>query len=234
MKGILSYDSKFMGILENLANVMILNLLFILFCLPVFTIGAAYTALYSGCRAIAKKEPCFRAFFRGFRTSFKRATLAWLILLPLTVVFAFNTVAILFYKADGFILPLVLSLVTLVILLAVDTMVFVFYSRFECTLLQLLKNSLLLVLARPLRSIINGLMAWLPVLLFFLLPLTFMQMVVVWAFLYFATMAMVAVWLMNKPFALLAQQFLEGNAVEARVSPDAVPAETEEEPGEEL
>ena len=42
--------------------------------------------------------------------------------------------------------------------------------------------------------------------LFFAMPVTVLQMVVVWAFLYFATGATIAVWLVNKPFALLAQR----------------------------
>ena len=214
MKGILSYDSKVITILDTLANTMILNALFLLCCIPVVTIGAAYTALYSGCRALAKKEPCFKAFFRGLTGSFKRSTLVWLILCPLMLVAGFNAVSILFYKMDGYLLPLIMSIVVLVFLFEVATMAFVFYSRFECTLRQLLKNSLLMVLANPLRSLVLGVLSWLPVVLFLGMPITFMQLLVVWLFLYFAGVATVAIWLMNKPFRRLAGEVMGEEALQ--------------------
>jgi len=214
MKGILSYDSKVITVLDTLANTMIMNVLFLICCIPVVTVGAAYTALYSGCRAMAKKEPCFKAFFRGLTGSFKRATLAWLILCPLMIVTGFNTMAILFYKMDGYIPPLIMSIVMLGLLMALTTMAFVFYSRFECTLGQLLKNSLLMVLAYPLRSLVLGVLSWLPFVLFFGMPVTFMQLLVVWLFLYFAGMATVAVWLMNKPFRRLAGEIMGEEALQ--------------------
>jgi len=228
MKGILSYESKLFSALDTLANTMLLNALFLIFCIPVFTIGAAYTALYSGCRALAKKEPCFKAFFRGFTGSFKRATLAWVILFPLIILFAFNTVAILFYKMDGYIPPLIMSAVVTLLLLSLTTQTFVFYSRFECTLGQLLKNSLIMVVAHPLRSLILGALSWLPILMFFLMPDIFMQLLVAWLFLYFAGVATVAVWLMNKPFRRLAIELLGEEAL-AQGGSDAPEEDASEE-----
>ena len=52
MKNIFSYDSKLIIMLEGVANTMLLNILFLLCCIPVVTIGAAFTALFSGCRAL--------------------------------------------------------------------------------------------------------------------------------------------------------------------------------------
>lgn len=209
MKNLFSYDSKLMIMLEGVANTMLLNLLFLLFCLPVFTIGAAFTALYSGCRALINDEPCFRAFMRGFRSGFKRATLAWIILFVWVVVMALSAHSVWLYMNAGMAFgafTLVVALIAVVFGLAVTTMTFLLYSRFECTLFQMLKNGVYMTLAYPVRAIFMGLGNWLPVLLFFLAPYEFMRLSVVAVFLYFAVAANVSVWLMKKPFAQLEER----------------------------
>ena len=42
----LSIDSKFIAFLTRVADLMILNMIYVLCCIPIFTIGAATTALY--------------------------------------------------------------------------------------------------------------------------------------------------------------------------------------------
>lgn len=207
MNNLFSPDSKLIAMLEMLANTILLNLLFLVFCLPVVTIGAAYTALFSGCRALADDEPCFRAFLRGFRFGFKRATLAWLILLPVLVLMALTAYTVWAYMKAGVRLgafTLIVSLIGLVLVLSITMMVFLFYSRFECTLRQLLKNGVLMTMAYLIRAIIIGLIGWGPVLMFFLLaPYTFMQLTIVFIVLWFGVAGNLAVRLMKKPFASL-------------------------------
>lgn len=207
MKNLLSYDSKLITMLEGVANTILLNILFLICCVPVITIGAAFTALFSGCRALLNDEACFKAFFRSFRSGFKRATLAWLILLPVLAVLALNAHSVWVYMNAGVrfgAFTLVVALIGLVIVLAVTTMIFLFYSRFECTLRQLLKNGLLVTLAYFVRAVLIGLVNWAPVLLFFLLaPYTFMQMSFIFVILWSGVAANLSVWLMKKPFASL-------------------------------
>ena len=231
MNNIFSPDSKLIAMLDLLANTILLNLLFVVCCLPVVTIGAAYTALFSGCRAIANGEACFRAFFRSFRSGFKRATLAWLILLPVLVLLALTSYTVWAYAQAGVTMgafTMIVSLVGLVFMLAVAMMVFLFYSRFECTLRQLLKNGILMTMAYLLRAIIIGLLCWGPVLMFFLLaPYTFMQLSVVFLIIWFGVAANLSVRLMKKPFASLEQ------TIPGWEAPKAEEPAAEEEPEEE-
>lgn len=207
MKNILSYDSKLIVLLEGVANTMLLNILFLICCIPVITIGAAQTALFSGCRALLKDEPCFRAFFRGLRSGFKRATLAWLILLPVLAVLGLTVHSVWIYMNAGVkfaVFTLIVAIIGLTVALAVAAMTFLFYSRFECTVRQLLKNGLFVTLAYFIRAVLIGLINWAPVLAFFLLsPYTFMQMSIVFVVLWFGVAGNLSVWLMKKPFASL-------------------------------
>lgn len=211
MKNIFSYDSKFMIMLEGIANTILLNVLFLLCCLPVVTIGAAFTALFSGCRALINDEACFKAFFRGFRSGFRRSTLAWLIVLPVLAALGLTAHSVWLYMKAGVQMgafTLVVASIGLVIALSVAMMMFLFYSRFECSLGQLLKNGLYVTLAYFVRAVVIGLMNWAPVLMFLLTPYTFMKLAIVFLALWFAVAASLSVWLMKKPFAMLEEDAL--------------------------
>ncbi len=45
--GFFSLDSKFMQVMSRVADLIILNVIYLVTCLPVITIGAASTALYT-------------------------------------------------------------------------------------------------------------------------------------------------------------------------------------------
>ncbi|MCD8353265.1 MAG: DUF624 domain-containing protein [Clostridiales bacterium] len=84
MRRIFGMDSPLMDALGKLSDLVFCNILFCLFCVPVFTIGASLTALYDCTLSIAEgTEDVFipRQFWRAFRTGFKRSTLLWLVCL---------------------------------------------------------------------------------------------------------------------------------------------------------
>lgn len=196
---------SFLGFLEALANTVFLNLLFLLCSIPIFTMGASLTALYAALRASIKKEPCYKAFFRTFRKSFARSTLAWIILLPVNVLFMSNLILNIFYWEQGSLVSLIVSAIFAAVFLGFSTILFLFYSRFEATLLQLFQYSAKIFFAYPVRGIIAGILSWFP----FVLPFfaagfqLFMLLGLVWLF-YFSSIATLSIWLMNRPFALFA------------------------------
>ena len=78
-----SYDSRFSQLLLKVAQSCYLNLLWIVCSLPIFTAGAATTALYSVTLKMVRGEEgaVGASFFRAFRENFRQATVLWLILL---------------------------------------------------------------------------------------------------------------------------------------------------------
>ena len=91
-----SYESPFSQILLKLAYSCYLNLLWFVCCVPVFTIGAATTALYSVTLKIVneRENNLTRQFFKSFRENFRQSTVLWGILLGVG----------LFLAGDGYIL----------------------------------------------------------------------------------------------------------------------------------
>ena len=81
--------------LNRFFDLMVLNWIFLLTCLPIITIGPALTALYTVTIKIANRESPYisRTFFNSFRKNFKSSVLLWLPLL----------FGILFFGADLYI-----------------------------------------------------------------------------------------------------------------------------------
>ncbi len=73
-------DSPIMRFLSRLFDLIILNALFIVCCLPVVTIGASITAMYSITLKMVQNEECYivKAFLGSFKKNFKAATLLWI------------------------------------------------------------------------------------------------------------------------------------------------------------
>lgn len=199
---------KIMGFMDFIMYTAGLNLLFLLCSLPVITMGASLTALYAGLRAMFKKEPCFQAFFATFRKSFVRATVLWVILLPLNLYLISSIVSMCYYQVEGFLPMLLLSVFFALLLLSITTMIFLFYSRFEGTLLQLVRYGGTLLLSYPLRGVLICVLTWAPFALLLVTPMTVLLLGIVFVFFYFAVVAIAAVWLMNHPFAKFAREVL--------------------------
>lgn len=83
MNSIFDIDSPLMKSLGKLADLMVLNLLTMVCCIPIFTVGAAVTALHYMCLKIVRDEETylFKGYFKAFKENFKQATGIWFIIL---------------------------------------------------------------------------------------------------------------------------------------------------------
>jgi uncharacterized membrane protein YesL len=75
------YDSPIIRFLNKGADLLILNILFIVCSLPVVTIGASLTAMYAvNLRSVRYGDGyVVQTFFKSFKQSFVQATIAWII-----------------------------------------------------------------------------------------------------------------------------------------------------------
>ncbi len=69
--------SKLGNLLNTVGSGILMNLLFLVSCLPVVTIGAAWSGLYCAVRFNIRGESWFAGFRYGFQTRFWRNTLLW-------------------------------------------------------------------------------------------------------------------------------------------------------------
>ena len=82
-QGLFNYDNPVWRFIGRLADMMLLNLLWLLCCLPVFTIGASTTALYYCTMKIVREEDngVIRMFFKSFKENFRQAVCLFLLML---------------------------------------------------------------------------------------------------------------------------------------------------------
>lgn len=75
-------DSEFMNAVSTCADYVILNVLCLIFCLPVVTAGAAMTAkYYVSMKMVRGEEPAVtKSFFHAFRQNFRQSLAVWGIL----------------------------------------------------------------------------------------------------------------------------------------------------------
>ena len=92
LQGIFNYDNPVWRFIGKLGDLIILNILWIVCSIPVFTAGASTTAVYYVTLKLVRDEDdsTIRSFFRSFKSNFKQATAIWLILLAAGIVLGFD------------------------------------------------------------------------------------------------------------------------------------------------
>lgn len=134
-------------VLTRVVDLVILNIVYLLFCLPVVTIGAATSALYYVTVHMADKtdDRPIRDFWKGFRDNFRAITPIWLVVLAygglLAVVFAMNGQHLWGSGHAGWIYVVLVAVAVLLVMFC--EWVFSLQMRFENTRKQLLKNAAL-------------------------------------------------------------------------------------------
>ena len=139
-------NGKMMELLWKPIHIMFLNLLWVLFSLPMVTIGASTTALYSVLIKMrnGKEGKLFLDFWDAFRKNFRQATVIWLIIALAAAVF---TTDIVYFVNMGDLTGTIFAMVFLgldVILLYMSLYVFPMQAVFDNSIATTLKSALLL------------------------------------------------------------------------------------------
>lgn len=207
MGSVFSYESKPMQILMYIGDLIIMNFIYLLCCIPIVTIGAAQAGMYSAAKVMLDKEDdssLTAAFFKGFTTGFWTVTGAWGLM---TLLLAFVTFT--GYTAIQYGAPAWLVGIAVVVCALFQSLIPLFHSRFNCTVKQLIRNAWFLLFAHPLRSIGVFITIWLPVCVFLVSVYHFMTFTPIWGTLYFSTAMLFGFTFMKKPFKTLIQHFNE-------------------------
>lgn len=192
MGNFFSIDSKFYRFLDKLADCLILNALWLLFCLPIFTIGAANTALYYTAQKSIRRDEggVWSVFWRTFRSNFKQSTLLWIVFLLIFALLGFDYYFAYLMKGSVSAMGVFCIVIPILLALAITWSIycFAYVSHIEDPLKTVFKNSFLICIANLPKSFLIAvgyivcllLFAFLPIgpLLLFLLPVLYMYFLV--------------------------------------------------------
>ena len=165
-------DSPLMNFLNKVADIMILNVLFLIFSIPFFTIGAAFSAAYYMGFKMVKNEETYivRGFWKAFKDNFKQGTIIWLLLV---VVLGILTVdfRIILYSGIEFAqwIRIAMIAVTFVILLGV-MFLFPLQARFINPVKNTIKNAFLMALSHLPTAFLLIVIYAVPVVVFYFIP----------------------------------------------------------------
>ena len=177
-------DSRIMIFLSRVADLVILNILWLVCCVPVVTIGASTTAMYHVIRHWQKDSvsSIVRDFFQSFKEDFKQATPVYLILLIPTVAVVMNAMLI-FNPENSAAVPsylLVIWFISALILLFISSFVYPVMAFFADSIFKTLRNAMVLALANLPRTILISILNLLPVILLFVNLSFFLQSSIFW------------------------------------------------------
>lgn len=165
MNFFLGRGAKFFDFALKLCELMWLNLLTLVCSIPVFTVGAAASAMHRVLVSIYRDSESggvTRAYFKAFGQNFKQGTLIWLIYLLYYGVLALDHFAMksLNNSTIGYVKLLVPVLAFIGTLSLV--WVFVLQSRYTLTLKDTLLYALTRVIAFPIRTLLMALTLIIP------------------------------------------------------------------------
>jgi uncharacterized membrane protein YesL len=135
--------------LGRIFDMVVLNIIFVIFSLPIITIGATITAMYAVMLKMVKDEEGYivKGFIQAFKENFKMSTKAWLIMFPLSIIIYVNIQL----STEMPVLSSVFMVFFIIVgIVVVFTSIYVFplIARYENTLKATFKNAFLLAIGR--------------------------------------------------------------------------------------
>lgn len=149
MRHIFSMDTPIMRGLSKLADIIVLNILFIICSIPVFTIGASLTALYAVMLRLVRNEESYivSSFFRSFKMNFRISTEVWLLMLAVGGILAVDYRFMQeYFKESAGVLRILLAVFVLLYAVFV-VFIFPYIARFEDTFKDTVRNVFLIGVA---------------------------------------------------------------------------------------
>lgn len=202
MNRFFNMESPLFQFLSKLADMMILNLLFLVTCIPIVTIGAAWTSLYYVSLKMVRGEESYiaRSYFKSFKENFKQSTVIWLIVLVLIIILVLDFRIMSGFEGMGFnVIKIGISMVSFLeamILMYLFPLVAKFYNTIKNTF----QNAFLMSIRHLPQTLIMLVITVGSVLLTFWNSWTLSYGILIWILLGFALIAYANSWFLVRIF----------------------------------
>lgn len=168
-------DSPLMQVLNKVADLLWLNILTLICCIPIVTAGASLTAMNYMALKIVRNEECYitKGFFKSFKQNFKQATAIWLLFLLAVLVLAGDFYIV---KNSGIEFNIVIKVVIgIVALILTFTWMFVFpvLAKFDNTVIRTIKNAFVMSILQFPKTLLMIVIYVLPIVIGILVPQAF-------------------------------------------------------------
>lgn len=167
--GIFAPESKLSLLLNKIGDLVILNILTLICCIPIVTIGAAITSMYQITLKMAKNEEGKIAgpFFAAMKENLKKSTIIWLIGLGLSLFLALDIYMLGKVDASYVSTYKIILFAFMVLILLFTYFCLVTAARFENTLKMTIRNGMIFCAIHFIKSILMFAVTLIPVALIF-------------------------------------------------------------------
>lgn len=171
--------TRFLG---KVADFMFLNLLWIVCSIPIITIGASTTAMYSVMLKLVKNEEGYivKGFLKAFKENFRQSTLMWLLYLVFGIVIVVDFMLLRMMSPSIRTVMQVFLIFMTILLISMGIYVFALQARYENPIKNTLKNALILTVAKMPYTLLMLVITVVPVVVTFLTVRTLMLGFLVW------------------------------------------------------
>ena len=195
MKNLFSLDNPLVQFLSQLCDLMIINILFLISCIPIFTVGAAICGMCKACQGIVMDDGrgIFNLYVSGFKSNFKQATKVWLVtLLIIASLVCYWLLAVNF--CTGVLAYIIYAVMFLLggISLCLLAYLFPLMVRYENSLREHLRNAGVLALTRLFLTAILLVLNVVPFVLPFISLTGYVKTLIVWVIIGFAFLCYMA------------------------------------------
>ncbi len=153
---------KINKVLSIAGTTILMNLLFLVSCLPIVTMGQAWCALLTAIRYSIRGDSWWHGFKHGFKNRFWRGTLAWCIMLIPNIYFLLE---VHYGYAQGFIVQMLSACLMLALTTMVTAALLILNVYIPTRIGLWIRNAADMVFKAPLMLLIAAALFWLPVLL---------------------------------------------------------------------
>lgn len=170
MDRLFNMDNKFFTFMSRVADLVILNLLCILCCLPIVTIGPSISAMFYVTLKMVRNEESYivRGFFKSFKQNLKQGILINLIMLAAGGLLAIDISICRGTSGSIGKVLLVIFMMILVIYLMVFTYIYPVLAKFYNTIKNTFTNAFLMSIRHLPYTLLMLLVSAAPVLVFFI------------------------------------------------------------------
>lgn len=215
---IFDLDSPLMNVLNKMADLMWLNILTLICCIPFITAGAAFTSMHYVALKIVRNEESYitRSFFKSFKTNFRQATLIWLMILLIAAVLGGDYYIITKSGIQFSSVLVVLIMAAAVLVICTTLYVFPVLAKFDNTIMGTIRNAFIMSILQLPKTVVMFVMAFFP-LIIYLVSLRLIPIIFLFGF---SLPAYASAMLYNKFFQKLEDQLVSEQEPAPEVSPE--------------
>lgn len=215
---IFDLDSPLMNVLNKMADLMWLNILTLICCIPIITVGAAFTSMHYVALKIVRNEESYitKSFFKSFKTNFRQATLIWLLILLIAAVLGGDYYIITKSGIQFSSVLVILIMAAAVLVICTALYVFPVLAKFDNTIMGTIRNAFIMSILQLPKTVVMFVMAFFP-LIIYLVSLRLIPIIFLFGF---SLPAYASAMLYNKFFQKLEDQLLSEQEPAPEVSPE--------------